>query len=114
MAAIAGKYEFETKSGIHGHQSARRQNSRKELRKWQCRDIDRDRFRFQALAGFRIAGLGNNVQFLQRLVRSDLSAGAFRLFRVLETAVSLAPAIVARAGAGPWPQMTSGLPLRVS
>ena len=49
------------------------------------------------LAGVAIAG-PRSRELLQRLVRSDVSTGAFKLFRVLETAVGLAPAIVARAG----------------
>jgi len=49
------------------------------------------------LTGVSIAG-PRSRELLQRLVRRDLSASAFKLFRVLETAVGLAPAIVARAG----------------
>ena len=49
------------------------------------------------LCGFSIAG-PKSRQLLQRLVRLDLSAGAFKLFRVQETAVGFAPAIVTRAG----------------
>jgi dimethylglycine dehydrogenase len=49
------------------------------------------------LAGFSIAG-PRSRELLQRLVRIDLSAPAFRLFQVAETAVGLAPAILTRAG----------------
>lgn len=49
------------------------------------------------LCGFSIAG-PKSRQLLQRLVRLDLSAGAFKLFRVQETAVGFAPAILTRAG----------------
>jgi dimethylglycine dehydrogenase len=37
-------------------------------------------------------------ELLQRLTRTDLSAQAFRLFRVTETAIGFAPAILTRAG----------------
>jgi dimethylglycine dehydrogenase len=50
-----------------------------------------------SLCGFSIAG-PRSRQLLQRLVRLDLSASAFKLFRVQETAVGFAPAIVTRAG----------------
>jgi dimethylglycine dehydrogenase len=49
------------------------------------------------LCGFSIAG-PKSRQLLQRLVRLDLGAGAFKLFEVKETAVGFAPAIVTRAG----------------
>jgi len=49
------------------------------------------------LAGVSIAGPQSRV-LLQRLVRDDLSAGAFRLFDVRQTAVGFAPAILTRAG----------------
>jgi dimethylglycine dehydrogenase len=49
------------------------------------------------LAGVSIAGPHART-LVQRLVRSDLSAAAFRLFDVRETAVGYAPAILTRAG----------------
>jgi dimethylglycine dehydrogenase len=49
------------------------------------------------LAGFSIAG-PRSRELLQRLVHIDLSAPAFRLFQVAQTAVGLAPAILTRAG----------------
>jgi dimethylglycine dehydrogenase len=49
------------------------------------------------LCGFSLAG-PNSREILQRLVRRDLSAAAFRFFDVTETAVGFAPAIVTRAG----------------
>jgi dimethylglycine dehydrogenase len=49
------------------------------------------------LNGVSIAG-PKSRELLQRLVRVDLSAGAFRLFQVRETAVGFAPAILSRAG----------------
>jgi len=49
------------------------------------------------LAGFSIAG-PRSRELVEKLVRPDLSAAAFRLFQVCETAVGYAPAIVARAG----------------
>ncbi|MGH8262097.1 MAG: glycine cleavage T C-terminal barrel domain-containing protein, partial [Steroidobacteraceae bacterium] len=49
------------------------------------------------LAGFSIAG-PQSRDLVQRLVRDDLSASAFKLFAVRETAVGLAPAILTRAG----------------
>jgi dimethylglycine dehydrogenase len=49
------------------------------------------------LCGFSIAG-PRSRELLAPLVREDLSAGAFKLFQVRQTAVGLAPAIVARAG----------------
>jgi dimethylglycine dehydrogenase len=49
------------------------------------------------LAGFSIAG-PRSRELLQSLVRIDLSAQAFRLFQVTETAVGFAPAILTRAG----------------
>ena len=49
------------------------------------------------LAGVSIAG-PNARALLQRLVRVDVSATAFKLFQVRETAVGFTPAIVTRAG----------------
>jgi dimethylglycine dehydrogenase len=49
------------------------------------------------LMGVSIAG-PRSRELLQRVVRADLSAASFRLFQVTETAVGLAPAILARAG----------------
>ncbi len=49
------------------------------------------------LCGFSIAG-PRARELLQRLVRVDLSAGAFRLFDVRETAAGFAPVILTRAG----------------
>ncbi|MBS0395753.1 MAG: GcvT family protein [Proteobacteria bacterium] len=49
------------------------------------------------LAGVSIAG-PRARELLQRLVRLDLGAAAFRLFDVRETAVGYAPAVVTRAG----------------
>ena len=49
------------------------------------------------LCGFSIAG-PKSRELLQKLVRLDLSAGAFKLFDVRETAVGFAPAILTRAG----------------
>ena len=49
------------------------------------------------LTGVSIAG-PRSRELLQRLVRIDLSAQAFRLFQVTETPVGLAPAILSRAG----------------
>ncbi len=49
------------------------------------------------LNGVSIAG-PRSRELLQRLVRIDLSAAAFRLFQVCETAVGFAPAILSRAG----------------
>jgi dimethylglycine dehydrogenase len=49
------------------------------------------------LAGVSIAG-PRARELLQRLVRDDLSAAAFKLFHVRETAVGLAPAVLTRAG----------------
>ena len=49
------------------------------------------------LCGFSIAGPHARA-LLQRLVRIDLSAAAFKLFQVRETAVGFAPAILTRAG----------------
>jgi dimethylglycine dehydrogenase len=49
------------------------------------------------LCGFSIAG-PNARALLQRLVRIDLSAQAFKLFSVRETAVGFAPCILTRAG----------------
>jgi dimethylglycine dehydrogenase len=49
------------------------------------------------LAGVSIAG-PRSRELLQRLVRDDLSAAAFRLFHVRQTAVGFAPAILTRAG----------------
>jgi dimethylglycine dehydrogenase len=49
------------------------------------------------LAGVSIAG-PRARELVQRLVRDDLGAGAFKLFDVRETAVGFAPAILTRAG----------------
>ena len=49
------------------------------------------------LTGVSLAG-PRSRELLQRLVRVDLSAQAFRLFQVTETAVGFAPAILTRAG----------------
>jgi len=49
------------------------------------------------LNGVSIAG-PRARELLQRLVRIDLSPGAFKLFEVRETAVGFAPSIVSRAG----------------
>ena len=49
------------------------------------------------LTGFSIAG-PNARNMVQKLVREDLSASAFKLFDIRETAVGLAPALLARAG----------------
>ncbi|MGH8137491.1 MAG: GcvT family protein [Steroidobacteraceae bacterium] len=49
------------------------------------------------LAGVSIAG-PRSRQLVQRLVRDDLSAPAFKLFQVRETAVGFAPAVLTRAG----------------
>jgi dimethylglycine dehydrogenase len=50
-----------------------------------------------SLMGFAVAGPGAR-ELLQRLVRLDLSSEAFRLFRVAETPVGFAPAILTRSG----------------
>ncbi len=47
--------------------------------------------------GVSIAG-PRSRELLQSLVRADLSAAAFKLFHVMETAVGLAPTILTRAG----------------
>jgi dimethylglycine dehydrogenase len=49
------------------------------------------------LTGVSIAG-PRSRELLQRLVREGLSADAFKLFQVRQTAVGLAPAILTRAG----------------
>jgi dimethylglycine dehydrogenase len=49
------------------------------------------------LTGFSIAG-PKSRQLVQRLVREDLSAAAFKLFDVRSTAVGFAPAVLTRAG----------------
>jgi len=49
------------------------------------------------LNGVSIAG-PRARELVQRLVRIDLSGGAFKLFQVRETAVGFAPAILSRAG----------------
>jgi dimethylglycine dehydrogenase len=49
------------------------------------------------LAGFSIAG-PKARELVQRLVRIDLSAQAFKLFQLAETAVGFAPSLVTRAG----------------
>ena len=49
------------------------------------------------LCGVSVAG-PKSRELLQGLVRIDLSAAAFKLFQVVETAVGFAPAILTRAG----------------
>ena len=49
------------------------------------------------LCGFSIAG-PRSRELLQKLVRIDLSAAAFKLFHVAQTAVGFAPSVVTRAG----------------
>jgi len=49
------------------------------------------------LCGFSIAG-PKSRELLQKLVRLDLSPGAFKLFDVQQTAVGFAPAMLTRAG----------------
>ena len=49
------------------------------------------------LTGFAIAG-PNARKLLQKLVREDLSATAFKLFDIREVNVGMAPALLARAG----------------
>ena len=49
------------------------------------------------LTGVSIAG-PRSRQLVQRLVREDLSPGAFKLFQVRQTAVGFAPSILTRAG----------------
>jgi dimethylglycine dehydrogenase len=49
------------------------------------------------LCGFSLAG-PRSREILQRLVRDDLSAAAFKFFQVKQTAVGYAPSIVTRAG----------------
>jgi dimethylglycine dehydrogenase len=49
------------------------------------------------LCGVSVAG-PKSRELLQRLVRVDLSAAAFKLFQVAQTAVGFAPAILTRAG----------------
>ncbi|MGB6605108.1 MAG: FAD-dependent oxidoreductase, partial [Steroidobacteraceae bacterium] len=49
------------------------------------------------LCGFAVAGPHSRA-LVQRLVRLDLSAAAFKFFQVRETAVGFAPAILTRAG----------------
>jgi dimethylglycine dehydrogenase len=49
------------------------------------------------LCGFSIAG-PRSRDLLQKLVRVDLSASAFKLFNVAQTAVGFAPCVVTRAG----------------
>ena len=49
------------------------------------------------LCGVSIAGPQSRA-LLQQLVRTDLSAAAFKLFHLRQTAVGLAPAILTRAG----------------
>jgi len=50
-----------------------------------------------SLTGFSVAG-PRSRELLQRLVRVDLSGGAFKLFQVAETPVGFAPAILMRSG----------------
>ena len=50
-----------------------------------------------SLTGFSVAG-PRSRELLQRLVRLDLSSGAFKLFQVAETCVGFAPAILMRSG----------------
>lgn len=66
---------------------------------WQCGPPPDVAVRSAAstLAGLSIAG-PRARELLQRLVRIDLSAAAFRLFDVVETAVALATAVLSRAG----------------
>jgi dimethylglycine dehydrogenase len=49
------------------------------------------------LTGFSIAG-PRSRELLQRLVRLDLSAGAFKLFQLAETSVGFASAVLMRSG----------------
>jgi len=49
------------------------------------------------LTGFSIAG-PRSRELLQRLVRLDLAAAAFKLFRAAETPVGFAPAVLMRSG----------------
>jgi dimethylglycine dehydrogenase len=49
------------------------------------------------LMGFSVAG-PKSRELLQRLVRLDLSASAFKLFQVAQTPVGFAPAILTRSG----------------
>jgi len=49
------------------------------------------------LCGFSLAG-PRSREILQRLVRADLSAAAFKFFQLQQTAVGYAPSIVTRAG----------------
>ena len=70
------------------------------LRWFSLSDVPADVFVRSAastLAGVSIAG-PRSRELVQRLTRTDLSAGAFRLFQVAETAVGLTPAILTRAG----------------
>jgi dimethylglycine dehydrogenase len=70
------------------------------LRWFSLADVPADVFVHSAastLAGVSIAG-PRSRELVQRLTRTDLSAGAFRLFQVIETALGLAPAILTRAG----------------
>ncbi|HVS75626.1 MAG TPA: FAD-dependent oxidoreductase [Steroidobacteraceae bacterium] len=50
-----------------------------------------------SLMGFSVAG-PRSRELLQRLVRRDLSGGAFGLFQLTETPVGFAPAILTRSG----------------
>ena len=70
------------------------------MRWWQASEPPADvslRSAASTLVGLSIAG-PRSRELLQRLVRDDLSATAFRLFRVKETAVGLTPTILTRAG----------------
>ena len=66
---------------------------------WACRPPSDVFVRSAAstLCGFSLAG-PNSREILQRLVRKDLAAAAFKFFDVTETAVGYAPSIVTRAG----------------
>jgi len=70
------------------------------MRWWQASEPPADvalRSAASTLVGVSIAG-PRSRELLQSLVREDLSAAAFKLFHVKETAVGLAPTILTRAG----------------
>jgi dimethylglycine dehydrogenase len=70
------------------------------MRWWQASEPPSDvslRSAASTLVGVSIAG-PRSRELLQPLVRADLSAAAFKLFQVNETAVGLAPVILTRAG----------------